>query len=69
MNDSGLTIWNKAVARDVRDGRLEVPSMDEFEWWVFDSLCEAACTCGAQVEPDGYCEHGRPSWLLAVGLV
>jgi hypothetical protein len=32
-----------------------------------DSACEA--TDGCWVEPDGYCEHGCPSWLLKLGLI
>jgi hypothetical protein len=27
------------------------------------------CECGAMVEPDGQCEHGNPSVLLAKGLI
>jgi DNA-directed RNA polymerase subunit RPC12/RpoP len=26
-------------------------------------------TDGCWVEPDGSCEHGKPSWLLALGLI
>lgn len=26
-------------------------------------------TDGCEVEPDGYCEHGKPSWLLKLGLI
>jgi hypothetical protein len=32
-----------------------------------DGGCEA--TDGCFVEPDGTCEHGQPSWLLALGLI
>ena len=32
-----------------------------------DGGCEA--TDGCWVEPDGSCEHGKPSWLLALGLI
>jgi hypothetical protein len=32
-----------------------------------DGSCEA--TDGCWVEPDGRCEHGKPSWLLALGLI
>lgn len=49
--------------------RRNQPSMDDLECWAFDSVCEAACECGATVEPDGYCEHGNPSWLLHYGLI
>ncbi len=43
------------------------PSFEELEFWVFDSVCDA--TDGCSVEPDGVCEHGHPSWLLALGLI
>ena len=36
---------------------------------VSDSISPALCTEGCQVEPDGYCEHGNPSILLALGLI
>lgn len=26
-------------------------------------------TDGCEVEPDGMCEHGHPSWLLRLGLI
>jgi hypothetical protein len=32
-----------------------------------DGGCEAIDGC--LVEPDGTCEHGQPSWLLALGLI
>lgn len=43
------------------------PSMDQIQAWVMDSVCDA--TDGCQVEPDGYCPDGHPSWLLVLGLV
>lgn len=64
-----ITIWHEQVARDCWAGHLEVPTQEELEDWMFDSVCEAACDCGATVEHDGQCEHGRPSWLLALGLI
>lgn len=29
----------------------------------------AKATDGCVVEPDGRCEHGKPSWLLVVGVI
>jgi len=29
----------------------------------------STCSCGAYVEPDGKCQHGRPSVLRAKGLI
>lgn len=43
------------------------PSEAQIERWVLDSVCDA--TDGCQVEPDGYCPDGHPSWLLVLGLV
>jgi len=44
------------------------PSLEEVQRQVEeDSGCET--TDGYFVEPDGYCEQGQPSWLLAVGLI
>ncbi len=44
-----------------------MPSIEEMEQWVDDGIAEA--TDGCPVEPDGRCEHGCPSWLLALGLI
>ena len=44
----------------------EEPSIDQLEAWLFDGVCEA--TDGCMVEPDGYCPHGCPSWLIKVGI-
>ena len=34
-----------------------------------DSIVPACCSEGCEVEPDGHCEHGCPSVLLAYGLI
>ncbi len=43
------------------------PGLDQLGEWVADGVCEA--TDGCTVEPDGFCEHGYPSWLLYLGLI
>lgn len=43
------------------------PSMDELDEWLSEGICEALDGC--IVEPDGYCPHGSPSWLLHLGLI
>ena len=43
------------------------PSIEQLRYWVFDGIAEA--TDGCTVEPDGHCEHGKPSWLLRLGLI
>jgi hypothetical protein len=48
--------------------RMRCPSLEELQRQVEeDGGCEA--TDGCFVEPDGTCEHGQPSWLLALGLI
>jgi hypothetical protein len=34
-----------------------------------DSIVPACCSEGCDVEPDGRCEHGHPSALLAMGVI
>jgi hypothetical protein len=35
--------------------------------WMEEGGCEA--TDGCWVEPDGYCEHGKPSWAIVLGYI
>jgi hypothetical protein len=43
------------------------PDTEQLQEWVYDSVAEALDGC--TVEPDGVCEHGAPSWLLAIGVI
>lgn len=44
------------------------PPLEELQEAVLeDGVCETTDGCSA--EPDGYCEHGHPSWLLQMGLI
>ena len=45
------------------------PSMAEIMESADDGTCEAVCPEGCIVETDGTCEHGRPSWMLLLGLI
>ena len=48
--------------------RMRRPFLEELQRQVEeDGGCEA--TDGCFVEPDGTCDHGQPSWLLALGLI
>ena len=48
--------------------RMRRPSLEQLQRQLQeDGGCEA--TDGCWVEPDGTCEHGQPSWLLALGLI
>jgi len=49
----------------IKVGRI--PTQDELEEWSSDGGCEALDGCWT--EPDGYCEHNMPSWLLALGYI
>lgn len=48
---------------------LEAPEFETILDWGDEGGSEAACPEGCWVEPDGWCEHGRPSWLLVLGMV
>lgn len=43
------------------------PTVEQLEEWMSEGGCEA--TDGCWVEPDGHCEHDRPSWLLVMGMI
>jgi len=43
------------------------PSIATMRRWLND--CVAQATDGCAVEPDGYCEHGQPSWLVKLGYI
>ena len=45
----------------------EVPSIDDIEDMICDSVVDAVDGC--QVEPDGTCPHGTPSWLLVLRFI
>ena len=50
--------------------RLEPPDLDTLMRWMHDDGgCEAACPYRCWTEPDGHCPHGKPSWLLVMGLI
>ena len=43
------------------------PDAETLQEWLDDGGCEA--TDGCWVEPDGMCEHGCESWLLAMRMI
>lgn len=58
----------RITAREVAE-REGVDLMELLEEATFDGVAPACCTEGCEVEPDGRCEHGCPSIMLAVGLI
>jgi len=43
------------------------PTTKTLEKWMDQASVKA--TDGCKVDPDGHCRHGKPSWLLAMGLI
>jgi hypothetical protein len=43
------------------------PSLATLERW--SNSGSARATDGCKVEPDGYCPHGCPSWLLELEMI
>lgn len=58
-NDTKNTLWPESTTPR--------PSDVELARFATDSIVDA--TDGCQVEPDGVCEHGYPSWLIQLGLI
>jgi hypothetical protein len=48
----------------VAQPNIEDIIQDEFDY----GTCETTDGC-CDIEPDGYCEHGHPSWMLYLGLI
>lgn len=46
---------------------VKPPCFKTLERWSSDCGCKAIDGCW--VEPDGQCEHGFDSWLLAMGMI
>jgi hypothetical protein len=52
-----------------RPPRLQPPDLETLIEWEAEGGCEAACPYGCWIEPDGYCSHHHPSWLIVLGLI
>lgn len=61
INTLGEDWYSSAVAS------LDAPDLATLMRWLDDGVCEA--TDGCLVKPDSCCEHGHPSWLVALGLL
>lgn len=65
IRDEPLNLSNKGIA--LMFG-FNVPNMAQLEeWHNEDGGCESIL--GNWVEPDGYDEHGAPSWMLSLCLI
>jgi hypothetical protein len=63
MNERDLTGYKPSKPK----AEPRKPSLVKLQAWVNDGVAEA--TDGCTVEPDGTCEHGKPSWLLKLGYI
>lgn len=43
------------------------PTLRTIERWAWDGVARA--TDGCEVEPDGICPHGHPSWMIRLGVI
>lgn len=57
----------EAPAVPARASTKKPPSESTMMRWLNDGVAKAIDGCS--VEPDGHCEHGKPSWLLRLGLI
>lgn len=48
-------------------GFAKPPGMTAMMRQMDDGICRSIC--GEKVEPDGYDQHGSPSWALAMGII
>ncbi len=53
--------------RTMPEPTVEEPTEEDLWEYMTDGYCEA--TDGCEVEPDGWCPCGHPSWLLHMGLI
>lgn len=47
--------------------KAKAPSTKTLEKWEHQGYCKTPCGC--KTEPDGYCQHNNPSWLLILGVI
>ena len=57
----------KYPSAKVLPAKTKSPSISTMRKWMNDGIARA--TDGCKIEPDGICEHGHPSWILAKGLI
>ncbi len=60
-------VQNMRAVATGRPHKARRPSLATMERWMDRGVAKA--TDGCSVEPDGTCEHGCESWLLAEGLI
>lgn len=60
--------WQPTDLTELPEGKeVKFPSNRTLEKYNWESVAKTPCGC--RVEPDGWCEHGNPSWLILAHLV
>lgn len=62
-----ISVKAGTVARAPKPTTPKRPSIATMERWMSSGVAKA--TDGCTVEPDGHCEHGKPSWLIVEGVI
>lgn len=66
--DVGPQHWPPPQRPKINEPGLgDAPDLDTLMGYMDEGGCEA--TDGCWVEPDGTCPHGKPSWLIALGMI
>jgi hypothetical protein len=64
--EKAITQWQEWTEEE--DVPFGAPPLTELWDWV-DEYGQCTATDGCWCPPDGTCEHGHPSWLVALGLI
>ena len=64
----GIDRVKKALKNVTVEERANPPSLEELIEQTWEGRCEATDGC-VLPEEDGICPHGKPSWLLVLGLI
>jgi len=74
-------VWRSGLLRTLQPGKdmeeylrkypdaypiTQLPSITQLEYWYITDKAKAVDGCVCQAE--AYCEHGQPSWLLALNV-
>ncbi len=66
LNEGLITLEAYEAGEKLMDQDAFVERVDEI---MLDGVCPALCDECGDVEPDGACEHGCPSVLIALGVI
>lgn len=61
-------VLEEQIRKELLDGTLVKPGVWHPMNWIEAGMARAACEHGCAVDLDGWCVHGRPSWLLVFNV-